>query len=165
MAVGDSILIFTPQANVQPASNPATFDARNDHLVLDFDAGTIESAVFPAVMPRNYSGASLTVLIVGSFTSDVTTTNRARVGVSFERMNDNSLDIDADSFATEKTVDIAPRATSGLLTYASIVFSSSEIDGVLAGEAFRVKVRRVATDGADTATGDFELHRIEIQES
>lgn len=165
MASGDSVLIFVPQANVQPASNPATFDWRNDHVVLDFDAATVETAMFPAVLPRNYAGGGLTATIVGSFTSSVTTGHAARLGIAFERMNDNSLDVDADSFASEKNVNIAPRATSGLLTYGTLAFTNSEIDGLLAGEAFRLKVRRVATDGADTALGDFELHRIELRET
>jgi hypothetical protein len=165
MASGDTLIIFTPQSNVAPTSAPATFDSRNDHLVLDFDAAAIEAAVFPAVLPRHYAGGGLTLTIVGSFTSDVTPGNAARLGASFERMDNNVLDVDADSFATEKTVDANPRASSGVLTYSTLAFSSAEIDGVLAGEAFRLKFRRVATDGADTAAGDYELHRIEIRET
>lgn len=165
MASGDTLLIFTPQSNVQPASNPATFDWRNDHLVLDFDAATAEAAVFPAVLPRHYAGGGITLTIVGSFTSSITTTQAARLGVSIERMDNNNLDIDADSFATEKTVDVNPRATSGLLTYATLAFTNAEIDALAVGESFRLKLRRVAADAADTATGDFELHRIEIRET
>lgn len=45
MASGDTLLIFTPQCNEPPAVDFATLDLRNSHLVLDFDATAIESAV------------------------------------------------------------------------------------------------------------------------
>lgn len=165
MASGDTLARFTPQHNTPPATGFATFDTRNGHLVLDFDAASIEAALFADVLPRNYAGGGITVTVVGAFTSDVTTTNAARIGVAFERMANNDIDIDADSFATEKTVDVAPRATSGALVYGSIAFTNGEIDGLLVGEAFRLRVRRVANDAADTATGDFELLRVELRET
>jgi hypothetical protein len=165
MPSGDTLLIYPPHSNVPPASNPATFDTRNDHLVLDFDDATAESAVFPGIMPRHYSGGGITVLLVGSFTSEITPANTAVLGGSIERMDDNSLDIDADSFASEKTATVAPRATSGSLTYTNIAFTNAEIDGLSIGEAFRLKIRRVSTSGSDTASGDYELHRVEVRET
>lgn len=165
MASGDTLSRLTPQHNVAPASGFATFDLRNGHLVLDFDAAAIEAALFADVLPRNYAAGGITVTLVCAFTSDVTTTNAARLGVSFERMDNNGLDVDADSFAAEKTVDVNPRATSGALVYATLAFLNTELDGLLVGEAFRLKVRRVATDAADTSTGDLELLRVELKET
>ena len=48
MASGDTLVVLTPLGNEPPVSNPATFDFRNNHPVLDFDDATNESAVFSA---------------------------------------------------------------------------------------------------------------------
>jgi hypothetical protein len=165
MSSGDTLGAFMPSHNVAPVTAYAQFDTRNGRLVLDFDAATIESAMFPGVLSRNYAAGGITVTLVGAFTSDVTITNAARLGVSFERLENNGTDIDADSFATEKTVDVSPRATSGSLVYGTVAFSNAEIDGLLLGELYRLRVRRVANDAADTATGDFELMAVELRET
>ena len=63
MASGDTLLIFTPQANEPPSSNYATMDTRNSHLVLDFDGASNEDAVFSGVMPQHYDGGGVSVYI------------------------------------------------------------------------------------------------------
>ena len=45
-----------------------------------------------------------------------------------------------------------------------VVFSTSEIDGLVDGESARLKVDRVGSDAADTMTGDAQLLAIELQE-
>lgn len=63
MASGDTLAVFIPQANEPPSSNYATFDTRNGILVLDFDGTTSESAVFRGILPGNYAGGGLTLVI------------------------------------------------------------------------------------------------------
>jgi hypothetical protein len=164
MASGDTLLIFTPLHNEPPASNPATLDTRNAHPVLDFDATTNESAVFSAVMPRAYAGTTgVTVYIHYAMSSAVA--NTVDWDVAFERIGDQQLDIDADSFAAVNSVDdTTVPGTSGLVDIVSVAFTNgADMDSVAVGEGFRLKVTRDAA--SDDATGDAELIFVEIKET
>jgi len=163
MASGDTLLIFTPQCSEPPTSNFATLDLRNFHPVLDFDPTTNESAIFRGIMPRHYAGGGITVYLHYAMTSTVELT--VDWDVSFERIGDQQLDIDADSFAAAKSVnDTTVPATCGNVDVVSIAFTNgAEMDSVAAGEGFRLKVTRDAA--SDDATGDAELLFIEIKET
>lgn len=161
MASGNTLLIFTPLGNEPPTSNFATPDTRNAHPVLDFDDSTSESAVFSAVMPRNYSGGGLTVYI---HYSAIATSGDVDWDVSFERIGDQQQDVDSDGFAAVNSVDgTTVPGTSGLVDIVNVTFTDgADMDSVAAGESFRLKIAR---DIADTAVGDIELHKIEIKET
>jgi hypothetical protein len=163
MASGDSLLIFTPRSNEPPSANYATLDTRNQHLVLDFDAGTNESAVFSAVMPQNYSGGGITVYIHYSMSS--ATTNTIDWDVAWERVGDQQQDVDTDSFAAvNSTDDTTVPGTAGLVDIVSVAFTDgADMDSVAIGEKFRLKVTRDAV--SDDATGDAELHCVELRET
>lgn len=163
MASGDTLLIFTPLMNEPPASVFATLDTRNQHPVLDFAAAINENAIFTGIMPRNYAGGGITVYIHYAMSSAVADT--VDWDVAFERIGDQQLDIDADSFAAAKSVnDTTVPDTSGLVDIVSIAFTDgAEIDSIAAGESFRIKITRDAV--SDDATGDAELVSIEIKET
>ena len=164
MASGDTLLTFHPYNNEPPAANYATLDLRNLHPVLDFDKTTNESAVFSAIMPRNYSGATgLTVYI--HFSVDTVEVNTVDWDVAFERIGDGQLDVDGDSFAAVNSVDnTTVPGTTGLVDIVSITFTDgADMDSVAVGELFRLKITRDAT--SDDADNDAELHAIELQET
>jgi len=164
MASGDTLLIFTPLMNEPPASNAMTFDTRNSHPVLDADASTNESAVFSAVMPQHYAGTTgVTVYIHYSMSS--ATADTVDWDVSFEEIGDQQLDVDGDSFAAVNSVDdTTVPGTSGLVDVVNVTFTDgADMDNVAAGELFRLKVTRDAA--SDDATGDAELHAVEIRET
>lgn len=163
MASGDTLLIFTPHSNVAPASNPATVDLRNQHLVLDFDATTNESAIFPAVMPQHYGGGGIAVYLHYAMSS--ATSGDVDWDVAFERIGDQQQDIDSDGFAAVNSVDntVVP-GTSGLVDVVSVSFTDgADMDSVAAGEGFRLQVTRDAA--SDTAAGDAELLFVEMRET
>ena len=163
MASGDTLIIFNPQDNVPPTSNGATLDTRNQHLVLDFDASTNESAVFSGIFPRHYDAGGVTVYLHYAMTS--ATSGDIDWDVAFERIGDQQLDIDSDSFATVNSVDnTTVPGTAGLVDIVSVTFTDgADMDSVAVGEAFRLKVTRDAA--SDTATGDAELLWVEIKET
>ena len=163
MASGDSLLIFNPQCNEPPASNFATPDTRNEHLVLDFDPTTNESAIFSSVMPRAYSGGGLTIYLHYAMTS--AEANTIDWDASFERIGDQQLDIDGDSFASVQSVDnTTVPGTTGLVDIVSITFTDgAQIDSIAIGESFRLKITRDAV--SDDAAGDAELLKVEIKET
>jgi hypothetical protein len=139
----DTLARFTALDYQPPASNPATYDTRNQHPVLDFDTTTQEATIFSEVLPRWYTGWD----------------------VAFERIADGGQDLDADGFATAKTVTATTvPGTSGVVKVTSVAFTDgAEIDSLVAGEAFRLRVRR--DTATDTAAGDAELLRVELKET
>jgi len=163
MASGDTLLIFEPLANEPPSANMATFGGRNQHPVLDFDDTTDEAAVFSGVMPQHYGGGGVTVYLHYSMTSAVADT--VDWDVAWERIGDQQLDIDGDSFAAVNSVDdTTVPGTCGLVDVVSVAFTDGvDMDEVAAGEAFRLKVTRDATN--DDASGDAELVRVELRET
>ncbi len=163
MASGDTLLIFTPLHNEPPAANAATIDLRNQHPVLDFDPTTNESAVLGSVMPRNYAGGGVTVYLHYAMSS--ATANTIDWDVAFERVGDQQLDIDADSFAAVNSVDnTTVPGTSGNVDIVNVPFTDgADMDSVAVGEAFRLKVTRDAVN--DDAAGDAELAAVEIKET
>jgi hypothetical protein len=164
MASGDTLVVLTALNNEPTASVPATFDTRNQHPVLDFDASTNESAVFSSVMPRHYSGTTgVTVYIHYSMSS--ATSGDIDWDVSFERIGDGSQDTDSDGFAAANSVDNSTvPATSGHVDIVNVTFTDgADMDSVAVGEKFRIKVTRDAV--SDTATGDAELHAVEIKDT
>jgi hypothetical protein len=180
MASGDTLVVFTAHSNEPPAANFATIDLRNAHMVLDFDGTTAESAVFGAVLPRNYAGGGIivTLLWMGGSAAllrdalsggDVITplaTGNVKWNAAFERHQVATDDLDTDSFATAQTVTSAATATDGSVQSASIAFTNgAQVDSLAAGESFRIKITRDAADGADTMTGDAELLRVELRET
>ena len=164
MASGDTLLAFTPMNNEPPASNYATLDLRNYHPCLDFDASTDEHAVFRAIMPQNYVGTT-GVTVYLHYAMSTATSNTVDWDVSFERIGDQQLDVDGDSFAAVNSVDnTTVPGTSGLVDVVSVTFTDgADMDSVAAGELFRLKVTRDAS--ADDATGDAELFAVEIRET
>ena len=156
-------LQFSPLNNEAPTTNYATLDTRNGHPCLDFDTTTQETAIWTGVLPASYAGAGLTVSIWCSLTSAITGT----VGwdISIERMDASSLDIDADSFASAQTVTaVTVPGTSGQLLKMSLAITSgANMDSLVAGELFRIRVRRDVAN--DTAAGDAELLRMMVVET
>lgn len=164
MASGNTLLIFLPYNNEPTAANYATLDTRNYHPVLDFDATTNEYAVFTGVMPQHYAGTTgVTCYIHYSMTS--AEANTVDWDIAFERIGDQQLDVDGDSFAAVNSVDdTTVPGTTGLVDVVSIAFTDgADMDSVAAGELFRIKINRDAA--SDDAAGDAELHAIEIRET
>lgn len=163
MASGDTLVTFYPFDGEDPASNMATIDFRNAHPVRDFDAATNESTMFSGILPRNYSGGGVTVYLHYSMTTAVT--GDIDWDAAFERIGDQQQDTDSDGFASAQSVDnTTVPGTSGNVDIVSIAFTDgAQMDSIAAGELFRLKITRDAA--SDTASGDAELHAVEIKET
>jgi hypothetical protein len=164
MASGDTLFVATPAEDQPPATNYATFNTRNGHLVLEFDTTTQESAVFAGKLPRNYAGGNLTVYV--SWLAATATTGTIGWGITFERNNPANVDLDADSWATEQIITAATvDATSGKVTTTNVVCTAGAAGtaSIAAGEDFRIRIRRDVAN--DTATGDAQLLSVEVKEA
>lgn len=164
MASTDTLAVFTPLHNEPPAASFATLDTRNAHPTLDFDGSADEEAVFTGVMPDNYASGGVTVKVHVAFTT--ATSGTANIEALWERIT--GLDIDADSFAAMQDVGVTANGTSGIEVVGSITFTDgAQMDSVVAGDLFRLKIRRDAdgTNGTDDITTDMELLGIEVIET
>jgi hypothetical protein len=166
MASENTLATFVPLQNEPPATAFATLDMRNNHPVLDFDGAADEEAVFTGVLPRHYAGSGLTVYLHVAFSS--ATSGSAYWQAAIERMDDGTLDTDADSFAAFVGAAGNPNAASGVMTLVTLTFTAgAAMDSLAAGEMFRLKVHRDAdgTAGTDDVASDAELFGIEIKET
>lgn len=162
MASGDTLAVFHPYDNEPPSSNYATLNTRNGHPILEFDDTTPWAAIFTGVLPRNYSGGGITVYI---HASAVATSGTMGWTVEIERMDDSSLDIDADSFASAQTVTAATvPGTSGQTLVLNVAISSgANMDSLAAGEQFRIRIKRDTAN--DNAAGNTQITMVEIKET
>lgn len=165
MASGNTLAIWTAVSNEPPASAFATLDTRNGHPILDFDATTDEEAVFRGVMPQNYGGGGITLKI--HFMATSATSGNGVWQAAFERVA--GQDADSDGFAAfQASGQVAVNATSGIESIGTITFTNgAQMDSVVAGDEFRLKIRRDAdsTTATDDAAGDLELKSLEIRET
>lgn len=148
---------FTPVDNAPPAANAATSGLRNRIPILEFDDATNETAYFIGIMPQGAKLASgLKVRI--HWTAATATSGNCYWAVAFERLN---TDIDADSFGADTLSAATTNATSGVPNVTEITVTT--IDGITAGDAYRLRIVRQASDALDTMTGDAQIIAVEIR--
>jgi hypothetical protein len=149
--------VFTPDDNQPPASAFATLDTRNSILVLDFDDTTNENAVFVGVIPEAASlGSGLKIRL--HWMATTATSNTCVWFVELERM---TTDLNTDSFDTSASASTATSGTSGIPSVTEITLTT--IDSVTAGDGYRLRVTRHASNGSDTMSGDAELFVVEVR--
>lgn len=161
MASGNTLGMLGPADAEFPTTNYPQFVTRNAHVALAFDTTTQETAYFKFIIPQNYAGGGLTLLLWSMAAS--ATSGTIGFGVSIERMN---TDLDADSFASEQglAAAVTVSGTSGITSSQPVACSSgANMDSAVAGEMIRIRVRRDVAN--DTATGDAQLTGIEIRET
>ena len=114
-------------------------------------------------MPEAWDEGNVDVILY--FASTSTASGNVKWDVQFERLADNGTAITGTSFSTVSTTTSAVGTpTVGSLSYATIG-SISALDGLQAGEYFRMRIQRDTTDAADTLTGDAALLGVSIDES
>ena len=145
-----------------PGSSPATPDIRaggstpaEGVMVWDFDADAIEYLDFLAKL-QGYDGNGLTFTLPWS--ASAATSGVCRWGIGIRAIPDDAEDIDvAHVYDYNDVNDTAPSA-SGEVSYPTIAFTDGvDMDSWAEGQLAIVRVRRNATHGDDTMTGDAEL--------
>lgn len=166
MASGDTLL---PISNVHgyepPASDYATTGRRNGHNVLEFNTDADKQADFKLIMPRHYGGGG--VNIYPHFSMAAATSGDVVLQVQFERLQDGAQDVDSDGFAAGQSATIAVPGTAGNVESSnSISFTNgAQMDSVVAGDLFRLRVTRQESLAGDTAGDVLQLHAIEVREA
>lgn len=156
---------------IPPATAYATPDARaggstpaENVPVWDFDDTTAEYLDFLCVLGPNYAGGGLTIVLPWSATS---ATSGATVWqVAIRRIADDAEDVDSAQTYDYNTVADTCASASGEISVPTVTFTSgADMDSVVAGDVFILRVGRLPTDGSDTMTGDAELWTPVIKET
>jgi len=165
MASGDSLLILDAAQGLPASSGDvAALLRRNNHILAAFDAATDQSFDFACVMPEHYGGGGLTVTLIWAAAS--ATANDCIWNAQIERHQDDTDDLDSDSFAAVQAVTATAASVAGELSYDDITFTDgAQMDSVVAGESFRLRVLRDADNGSDNMAGDAQLKAIHITET
>lgn len=152
---------------ILPASGFPQFSTRNSHAVLAYDQDADECAYFEGILSGSYAGGGLTLSVDFISTSDTSNTHAVGWLGAIER-HDSGTDIDADSFASDRSVSTTITSTAGNTVRSTITFSSgAQMDSLAAGEGFRVRLCRDG-DGSvvtDSMTGDAGLTHVALGES
>lgn len=153
---------FTPLDNQPPTTNFATLDTRQDIAVLEFaDITADEAAIFVGVMPEGASlGSGLKVRI--HWMADTATSGDVRWQAHFQRLTDDVDTATFDTNASNEAVGTAP-AASGTPAVTEVTCASGAIDGIVAGDAYRVRITREQSAASDTMTGDAQVIAVEVR--
>lgn len=161
---GQTLAVFGPADYEPPSSNYAQFGVRNGHPYLAFDTTTGWSAIFSGILPRRYVGTTGLTLVLHTMMASATS---GTIGwlISIERMDDSSLDLDADSFASTQTIAAAtvPGTSGQTLIQTGTFTSGAQMDSLVAGEQYRLKITRDVAN--DNAAGDAQLVMVELRET
>ena len=160
MAVGDSILSFAPLSNSPPSSAFATLSIRNGFVVLDMDDTTNEQAIFHAVLPSHYSGGQVEVRVIWTSTTAISGNAKFRIEVTGIQAGDN-LDVLPAVDGSSEVVATAPLASGNLVVSQTTAMDAGAVNS---GDLLLISITRLATDAADTITGDIELLAVEVRE-
>lgn len=161
MASGENML--QSAIAVQSLTNPAIFDTRvggstpeEAFPVYDFDPDTVEYMDFSCRLSNDYAGGGLT--LTGPWFASTAVSGNVRWGAAIRRIDNDGVNVGtAHTYDYNDVTDAAP-GTLGQKTEFTIPFTNgADMDNLAAGETFILRIRRNATDGADTMTGDAEL--------
>ena len=139
---------FSPRDFFPSPTGSAAIGTRASAPVIVFSESVLETAVFADVMPE---GASLSngVDIEIKWSADSSAGSCTWAAELMKLDGRNPL---VDTYASAST--ITTPAPSGLLATTIISVSNSNVDSIDESNAYRLKLYRNSTDGADTMTGD-----------
>lgn len=160
-SAGMAPIVLRPLQASFPSSSFAVPTVRNNHDLLAFGDSTAQTAYFIGHLPAGYQGGGLVVEIHSL--AAAATTGDVMWEAAFERIS--GQDLDSDSFAAGVTGAAEAHATNGVETVTSIALSDEQIDGLQAGEAFRLRIKRLPTDAADTMAGDAQVLLVVLREA
>lgn len=160
MASGQRLHEFDARDNEYQATAHAAQVVRNNRPVLRFDATTQEISYFSFTWSRNWGGGSVRIHIHHAALS--ATSGTLGWLIALERVGE-ALDVDGDSFATDKTLTaVSVPATAGVIDIVTVDLTAGALDGIAVGEYGRIRIQRDV--GNDNAAGDAELYKVEITE-
>lgn len=171
MASGETVFKFRAPHGTPPGTLGASLDwvpgastPAENMPVYDFDAAADTYMDFFDTMPENYGGGGLTIDIEVS--ASVATSSNFRLAIAF-RLRDTTDDWDTTAHTyVYNEVSVAVPGTVGLSVVGEITFTNgADMDSVIAGSQYVLRIYRNQGHGDDLATGDMQLERIHGKET
>ena len=134
-----------------------------DVRVLEFADAVTETWYWQDTLPNNWGGGDLAVEIW--FAGDAGAAGNVVWEVAFERHEDSTpFNIAVSSFAAAQQVIAAGSGVVDDLVMDTIVFTAAQIDGLQAGEQFRLRLQRIGADVSDTFAGNARVLAVVIKD-
>lgn len=161
MALGDNVLLIHKVEPMQGSGNSAQESTYASHAnfslaaqTFTFDAATEERIWIQGVISSRYTGGGINLTFAVMNVS--ATSSNYRFDAEIFRISDGSLDLEgAGSLSWPVGVTVAvPTGSTKTVKYATISFSSSQVDGILKNELFALILRRNPAHADDAAAGD-----------
>lgn len=115
-------------------------------------------------MTTAYTNGGITIQIKWSSVDQ--TTGNVKWNAAFRRVADDAEDLDVAQTYDFNTVTATTTNVAGEVDYTTITFTNgADMDSVVAGDMFIVRLQREGANAADTMTNDAQLHYIVIQET
>lgn len=164
MASGDYLASWLPGHNDFPNMTAATISRDVDYgFYLEFSDSVDHATIFTGILSPVYGGGGVTLDL--QFLMESATSGSIVAAAAFQNLSDGN-DLSGAVSWTEKTVTQIVPGTAETVETASITFSDgAEMDAVDALNPFRLRVRRLGTDGNDDAAGDMRLIAAILKES
>ncbi|NIT36975.1 MAG: hypothetical protein GTN49_10840 [candidate division Zixibacteria bacterium] len=145
-----------------PATDPAGTINRNDHALLTFPDGVTTDILFEGIVDQFYN-FNRSIIVDIHWCAATAVAGAVTWQAFFENLAEGGQDLDVDGFAGGIGGSQTTNATAGVLTYTGLTFSNAAADGIVAGNSYRLRVRRAGTDGGDTMTDTAQLLAVELR--
>ena len=177
MASGDLLFQLPVGTLHPPATSGAAFTAiagasspAERFVVAAFDSGAYEYLDTDMLtMPAAYAGGGVTVKVVTSASATAGGTAGYVFGAAFRRIADDAEDLDttSHSYTFNDSAEIQPPSVVGETSVDNITFvtTGSDMDDVVSGDQFVLRVRRTFDATDDTLGEDTYLHSVLIYET
>lgn len=163
MASGDSLGFWDALSSRPPGGGAPVITGINNDIVIMFDPASDNTTYFFGYLPSSYGGGNLQVHLFWNTTDD--TADNIKIDVAFERRQPGTYDFDnGDDFGTDSSTLITV-SDDTLLNTTMIVITAANAGTPVAGEPFRLRVRRDADDGTDTFADQWLLVGIKMLEA
>jgi hypothetical protein len=128
-----------------------------------FDASTDEYIFSEGLFIPNYGSGNVSVLLDFYSRTGQTSGNVVWGAALSVRTPGDAQSVETDAFATENTVTQAVNGTARGPTRATVAVSN--LDSLAANDELVLRIRRLASNGSDTMTGDALLRLVTLQYS
>lgn len=148
-----------------PVRSPIAFTCGMDNNGMLYDADTEEYAVYEdGPMPSSY-GSNLALELIFENVAIQSGTNKCNWAVAIMAVTPDTDDVDitVDSYDTENEGVETLANNQGVHRARALSITCTNADGLAAGDYFRIKLLRKATDaGDDTMTGDGKIKGLRL---
>lgn len=163
MASGDSLGFWDALSSRPPGGGAPLISGINNDVVILFEADNDNTTYFYGFLPSSYAGGNVQIHLIWYATDAAT--DDIKIDVAFERRQPGTYDFDnGDDFGTDSSTLITV-SDDTLLNTTMIVITAANAGTPVAGEPFRLRVRRDADDGTDTFADQWLLVGIKMLEA